>query len=219
MTLFGATKISMRYNCIAMDDKNFNQETAEGWIQMIEHPQAQIREQDIYPLLRTWITQTNPHKILEIGCGQGICSSVLDLTNRHYLGVDPSTHLLERAQKLHSSDNKKFVLGNAYSLPLQDASVDGVFSVSLWHLLRDIKTASLEMARVLQAGGHFLIITANSVASAHWTSPKDTLYLRSQEEIKSALESAGLQVLKIDTFRSTPDGHKMYVLFEGQKIL
>lgn len=202
-----------------MDDKNFNQEAAEDWIKMIEHPHAQIREQDIYPLLRTWITQTNPHKILEIGCGQGVCSSALDLTNRHYLGIDPSTHLLERAKKLYSTENKKFVVGNAYSLPLQDASMDSAFSVSVWHLLSDIKTACVEMARILRSGGHFLIITANSAASVAWTSPKDTLYLRSQEEIKSVLELAGLRVLKIDTFRSTPDGHKMYVSFQGQKML
>lgn len=153
-----------------MDDKNFNQETAEDWIKTIEDPNAQIREQDIYPLLRTWMAQTNPQQILEIGCGQGVCSSALNLTNQNYLGIDPSIHLLERAKKLYSTENKKFVVGNAYSLPLQDASMDGAFSVSLWHLLRDIKTASLELSRVLKNGGCFLIITANPDAYNVWTS-------------------------------------------------
>lgn len=200
-----------------MDDKKFDSQTAEEWIQIIEHPDAQIREKDIYPMLRSWLSQTHAQTVLEVGCGQGVCSSALDLNHKQYTGIDPSTDLIARAQKLYASKNKKFLIGNAYALPLENSSMDSVFSVAVWHLLSDLKAASLELARVLKPKGHFLLITANSEAHKAWISHRDTLYLRSEGEIKSSLDLAQLQVDKTEAFRTTKDGQKMYISIQGRK--
>ncbi|MBY0384121.1 class I SAM-dependent methyltransferase [bacterium] len=200
-----------------MDDENFDLKTAEDWIKIIEHPKSQVRIQDIYPKLQSWAEHSNTRTILEVGCGQGVCSSALDLTDKKYTGIDASSFLIERAKKLYATENTRFVIGNAYSLPLEDGCMDGVFSVALWHLLSDIKKASKEFARVLKPNGHFLIIAANSEAFEAWQSPQDTLYLRSQEELTAALDFASLRIDKVETFRELPKGLKMYILIQGYK--
>jgi SAM-dependent methyltransferase len=149
-----------------MDDKVFDHKSALSWIDMIESDIAKVREQDIYPKLNAWISQASASNILEIGCGQGACSNRIDGT---YTGIEPSQYLIDRAILLYSGPNRKFLLGNAYDLPVSNSSFDAVFSISVWHLLSDLLLAAKELSRVLKNEGHFLIITANPDAHSVWT--------------------------------------------------
>jgi ubiquinone/menaquinone biosynthesis C-methylase UbiE len=220
-----------------MDDKTFdNQADAQDWASLIEAPN-QPREKDIYPRLKTW-TETGTD-ILDVGCGQGACSAQIDLNGRRYTGVEPSPFLRARAIEIHSSPERRFIHGNAYQLPLADASFDSVFSIAVWHLLGDIRRAAAEMARVLKPGGRFLIITANPEAYDLWAAPythrkqmgrrlegqvkekdkvlsQDVLYLHTLEELEEALAGAQLLPTESETFR-TADDTDLYLLIEGTK--
>jgi SAM-dependent methyltransferase len=222
-----------------MDDQNFNDpNVALDWIQIIESEKARVRESDIYPRLNEWLSRVSATELLDIGSGQGICSAHIDLSGRNYTGLEPSPLLTDRAKELYPQANRRFVLGGAYQMPFSDGSFDAAFSVSVWHLLSDIKRASSELARVLKKDGSFLIITANPAAYTHWTAPyletrqegsrldgviirddgsvlNDTLYLHSLDEILSALHSAHLHELKIETFRRHPSGLDQYLCIEG----
>ena len=72
-----------------MDDKNFDQKTAAEWIRIIEDPSAIVRENDIYPLIRDWLSLSSAKNVLDLGCGQGACSAHLGNIQIEYFGIDP----------------------------------------------------------------------------------------------------------------------------------
>ena len=145
-------------------------QVARDWIALIEGEPGRIREQDIYPRIKAWSEGFKPPEVLEIGCGQGICSQQLSSAARQYTGVELSVPLLARAQQLYSGPERKFILGSALALPFPTGRFAGAFSVTVWFLLSDIKQASRELSRILMPGGQFLILTANPQGYANWTS-------------------------------------------------
>jgi SAM-dependent methyltransferase len=226
-----------------MDDENFDPHSAALWIQGIEGSGNGVRagDGDIFPQLRDWIHRRRAVTVLDIGCGQGICSTPLDLTGRRYTGVDPSPLLVARARERYSGPDREFREGNAYRLPFADGSFDAAFSVSVWHLLRDLPLAAREMSRVLRPGGGFLIVTAHPDAYQAWCARytdaqregdrftgtlildgkpagKDVLYLRPLTAIREALAAAGLALVVTRAFRAAPDGGPpLYLTLEGEK--
>lgn len=218
-----------------MDDRTFDDKAAKAWIETIEAESARIREQDLYPLLREWIAEAKPDRVLDLGCGQGACSAELGPENRAYVGVDPSPLLVARAKELHAESNREFLVGDAYALPLPDRSVSAFFSVAVWHLLEHPGAAAKEAARVLGPAGSFLVVSADPDSYAAWTGryttgelegkkftgtisgpgrepETDVLYLHTKEELRASLESAGLEILGIRTFRAQ-------IAIRGQKPL
>lgn len=194
----------------------------QEWIRLIEGEGGRVREGDIYPELRAWVDREDPIDILEIGSGQGICSSQIDLENRAYTGIDPSPTLLARAKELYAGRNRSFVLGSAYALPCSDRAFDAAFSVAVWHLLDNLKQAAEELSRVLRPQGTFLIITSNPDAYALWLqSPRahEELHLHTLEAIQSSLRSAGLEIRGTETFRVTEksEGKAILLMITGRK--
>ena len=208
-----------------MDDKNFDQRTAAEWIRIIEDPSAVVRENDIYPLIRDWLDHSLAKNILDIGCGQGVCSAHLGNIQIQYVGIDPSSDLIFRANELYAKPSRVFVKGNAYEIPFEDKHFCSVISIAVWHLLNDIEKASRELSRILRTDGKYLIVTADPSQSQAWmdryekkefdgpafigttsnsdgTFTSDKLYLRSIDEIVAHLEVAGLTISKIETIRS-----------------
>ena len=118
-----------------MDDHNFTKEIADQWIQLIESQSAKIRETDIYPTLLSWLEETEVHQVLDYGCGQGAAFSYIDIFKNSYTGIDPSQHLIQRAQHLHPKNANRFHIANGYQLPFQKSSFSHVFSIAVFHLL------------------------------------------------------------------------------------
>ena len=208
-----------------MDDKNFRKDSAIDWINLIEASPRSARDQDVYPLLQLWIEENKPQNVLDVGCGQGICCSKIQLGTCQYVGVDPSPVLVDRARELYSDENCEFRVANIYSLPFRTASFDAAFSVAVWHLLEDSDRAASEVARVLKPSGSVLLIMADPSAYSAWTTHyeekkvdgvrfegtsrradgsvlTDVLYLRSKEDISEGLEAAGLKITAEKSFRN-----------------
>jgi SAM-dependent methyltransferase len=225
-----------------MNDRTFGEETARQWICTIENRTNPVREQDLDPLLRTWMESAAPVRVLEIGCGQGDCSARINLAGRYYIGVDPSSFLIHRARELFEAENRRFEAGNAYALPFADRQFDGVFTVMVWHLLSDIQKAAGEMSRVLKPGGHFLIVTANPDSRAEWaelyadaktdgrrfegdmrvdgkTLDHDVLYFHTLDEIVESLGLAKLEVGSVEPFRKSNQGQGREYLISIQGTL
>ncbi len=225
-----------------MDDTTFDQQTALDWINCIETEGKTFRDDDVYPMLKCWLDKVLPVSVLDIGCGQGICSDKVLWTGSKYTGVEPSLVLLKRAQELYSSPQRTFLVGNAYQLPFLEGEFDAAFSVLVWHLLKDLQLAVTELSRVLTVNGNFMIITANPGAYSTWKSlysdfklngnrlegtmllqgvkSHDTLYLHTIEDIHQSLQSAGLVVDDVVTFRPSMQGTKehMFISIQGKKI-
>lgn len=212
-----------------MDDQNFDDETGLQWIRMIEASASSLRDRDIYPMVAAWLQAVPGREILELGCGQGVCSEKVDFTRFSYTGLEASPVMVARAAELYECERRAFVQGNAYALPFSNHHFEGVFSVLVWHLLRDLKTAASELRRVLKTGGHFLILTANPEASPAWkgfyesytlegkrlegvmkfsdhSTSADVLYLHTHEELVASLQAASLDVRHVETFRPSSEG-------------
>lgn len=217
-----------------MDDQLFDQKTALDWIKTIEGEGAKVRGSDIYPKLQSWMNDVSPAEVLDIGCGQGVCCEKLGADSFKYIGIDPSPFLIQRAVQLYSSPNRSFLIGNAYEIPLEDLSVDAVFSNAVWHLLKDLEIAGKEMSRVLKEDGHFFIITAHPDYYGDWTSSYtesalsgarfegkmklpdgsesvDILYLHTLKELEHSLNARGLKVETTESFRK-------FLLIKGKKL-
>src|SRR5260221_5171526 len=220
-----------------------DEKIARDWINAVER--NRVREADIYPQLKDWVHQISATDILDVGCGQGICSDKIDLGLRNYTGIDLSPILIDRAKQLYNPENRHFLTGSIYDLPFSDNSFDAVFSVNLWHLLADLRKASAELSRVLRAKGNFRIITANPNAYSLWTGfwtglytdtkidgccfegkvrladqsvVREILYLHTLEDIARSLEDAGMKILEVEEFRKSSDGQKQYVSIRAMKL-
>ena len=202
----------MRENNYFEDDK-----IAQQWIFAIEKPQDSSREREYYPLLHSWSHEMHGATIVEIGSGQGVCSSKIDLTDNKYIGVEPSQALLDRTKTLYPEPSKRFLLGNSYGLPLVDASADAVFSMGVWFHIENIDLAHAEIKRVLKPGGKLLILTGNRLAQSQWESffedpvvignkieglvhvpggsmDRNILYLHDNDDLRISLEKNGFTV-------------------------
>ncbi len=196
---------------------------ANEWIQIVEAEKGLTRDKDIYPLLASWVQKIQPHTIVEIGSGQGICAEQVKSEDNTYIGIEPSKYLVNRARSLYDRGGLEFMEGNAYNLPLADNYADAVFSVMVWFHLEDITKASDELARILKPGGSFLIITANPNSDQVWEHffkdpekegkkligriatlngelSKSVIYQHTLKEMTEALETRGLVVDSTEGF-------------------
>jgi SAM-dependent methyltransferase len=98
--------------------------------------------------------------VLDIGCGTG--DLVVDLSRRlrdaRIIGIDLSPSMLLYAGRHATTDGRlRFIVGDAATLPFDDASVDLVVSTLSLHHWSEPADGFAEIARVLRPGGVALI--------------------------------------------------------------
>src|SRR5919197_6491161 len=113
----------------------------------------------------------NPHRIaairegmtvVDIGCGAGMDLLLAARSvgpHGRAIGVDMTEAMAEKARasaRAAGFENVEVRLGDAMSLPLEDASVDVVISNGVLNLTPDKFIAYGEVFRVLKPGGRFL---------------------------------------------------------------
>ncbi len=119
------------------------------------------------------------------------------------------------------------MLGNAYSLPVNDGEADAGFSIAVWFHLADLDRASYELSRVLKKGGAFRIVTTNPESYGAWENmyescvetgkllvgkvytpvlplSRNTLYRHTQNEVLDALTKHGLVVESVSALGILP---------------
>ncbi|MBI4114937.1 MAG: class I SAM-dependent methyltransferase [Candidatus Niyogibacteria bacterium] len=214
---------------------------ANEWVKIVEDTvHGGWRKKDVYPRLFKWSRQFKNKIIVEIGSGQGVCSSKINFRQNKYIGIEPSRWLLARARALYGHKRRKFLGGDAYSLPLRSKSADAAFSINVWFHLKNIKKACSELRRILKPLGEFYIITANPGAYEVWESfftryqkkgkmlsgefyhPVSNLslnifYFHSLSDIVGAFEKNDLIIIDIETFSvmKKDTTHRCYVGIKG----
>lgn len=221
-------------------DNPFKDElVAKQWINSVEGEKGMTRDNESYPYLQAWFNSTSKGTIVDIGSGQGVCSSKIEGYSK-YIGIEPSTFLTDRAKELYKSPSREFVVGDAFRLPLENESCDNAISFNVWFHLEDLDKASHELSRVLKSGGKFWIHTADNDALEIWKSfyvnpiidnkkilgevrvpvnnmSINTFFLHTNQQIVDSLQKVGLKVLKT-TKLGTIDKGTLFVVFEGEKI-
>jgi len=222
--------------------EGYNNHLANEWIDWVEKSNPEgTREQEIFPLIKSWIKKIKPERLVDIGCGQGSCSTLLN-KKIEYIGTDSSPSLIKRAKKLYLEPNKKFIQGDANNIPIESESTDAIISVWVWSHLDNLQLTSQEMYRVLKPKGRFMIITANpETYEERKTFYKDysikgnllrgtfnlgggkflsdsTLYLHTKEDIESSIRKSGLKINYIKRMGQAESSEKgLYLVIEGSK--
>jgi ubiquinone/menaquinone biosynthesis C-methylase UbiE len=123
---------------------------AAQWIQSRESEEDRIYTDELVPLLQSWMNDVSPKTLVDIGSGQGITSELFP-KETNYIGVEPSSVLVERAKEKYP--HRDWKIGSAYQLPVDDSQADTALSINVWFHLENIYTATRELARVLNNVG------------------------------------------------------------------
>ncbi|WP_456365547.1 class I SAM-dependent methyltransferase [Thermococcus sp.] len=117
------------------------------------------RVEDLEPLLLKFMSERG--RVLDLACGAGGFSFLLEDMGFHVVGLDSSETMLRRARKFAEEKRSKveFIKGDARELPFEDSSFDYVLFIdSLVHFEpSDLNSVFREVARVLKPGGRFIL--------------------------------------------------------------
>ena len=122
-------------------------------------PAGRLRLERRGCMLRNFLGNDNKN-VLEIGCGTGLFTSQLALTNNQIVAIDVSPALLGLAQKRTVFPNVVFKNEDAHGTFFEDQSFDFIVGISVLHHL-DINLALKEFFRLLKPGGRIMFTEPN----------------------------------------------------------
>jgi len=98
--------------------------------------------------------------ILDLGCGTGRFTEGLAAHfDAEVIGVDPSTKMLDKAQRKLRDRRVRYEPGCGEAIPLPNDSVDLIFMSMIFHHFTDPHLAARECRRVLRDGGAAIVRT------------------------------------------------------------
>ncbi len=117
-----------------------------------------------------FLAECRGKEVLEIGCGIGKDARFLTENGIQYAGLDYSFRTVQLAQKHFdfAGLKKRFVNGDARSLPFSDNRFDLVMSIGVLHHIPGTAEACREVMRVVRPGGIVRIMLYNR-HSYHYT--------------------------------------------------
>ena len=157
-------------------------------------------QRDIGQALWQTLPESAQH-VLDLGCGTGYWTQRLAerYPDAAITGLDLAPGMLTHARALYG-DAIRWQQGDAAALPLDDASVDLVFSNLAIQWCPDIGAVLRELARVLAPGGQARITTLlpgtlNEVATA-WQRPEALLQTPDASAVQRAIQQSGLRLIQ-----------------------
>ncbi len=101
--------------------------------------------------------------VLDIASGSGYGSHELAAAARSVVGVDVSEDAVAYARANYAAENLEFRVGDATSIPLDDASIDVVITFETLEHIEDYRAFLAEIRRVLRPDGLAIISTPNEL--------------------------------------------------------
>ncbi len=95
---------------------------------------------------------------LDVGCGTGNYTRAFADKGLQFIGLDPSSQMLDTAKAISPTINWKE--GSAEDIPLQNSSVDGATAILTTHHWTDITVGMREISRVLKPKGKLVVFTS-----------------------------------------------------------
>jgi SAM-dependent methyltransferase len=143
---------------------------AQAWIAWAREPGHDGFWEGTWPALRS--TLPDPGGLtLDLGCGEGRVSRLLDQLGYHVVGLDRSPSMVRAAQS--ASAGTCVVRAEAAALPFADSSVELVVSCMSLHDIDDFPAAISEIGRVLSPAGWLCAAIVHPFATAR---DDDTLH-------------------------------------------
>jgi len=104
------------------------------------------------------------HKVLDLGCGNGVFLMILAPMCEELVGIDISVDMLNDCSKTIERlgiDNVKLVNATSEKIPFPDNEFDIICLVDVIHHIEQLQESILEIYRVLKPGGKLLVFEPN----------------------------------------------------------
>jgi malonyl-CoA O-methyltransferase len=108
--------------------------------------------------LMPWLPNRNDLTVLDLGSGTGFFTDLLAGSYNQVIGLDISHEMLHFAKK-HRNEKILWLEGDAHKIPLQDNSIDFIYSNLVIQWFDPLGDAITEMLRVLKPGGLLIFTT------------------------------------------------------------
>lgn len=165
-----------------------------------------------------------PHKkgvYLDIGCGTGNYTRALNQKGLNFVGVDPSTEMLKKANI--NSDKIQWKTGNSEHIPFENEIFEGVLASLTIHHWADLEKSFTELNRVLKPSGKFVIFTSTPEQTfGYWLYhyfPKmikaSAQQMPKLEAIEIALNENSFEVIEIEKYLVREDLEDLF-LYSGK---
>jgi demethylmenaquinone methyltransferase/2-methoxy-6-polyprenyl-1,4-benzoquinol methylase len=109
--------------------------------------------------LRKAIGSSAGLRVVDVGCGTGRSTEVLDHEAASVIGMDRDRAMLTIARQRLAAP---VVTGDALALPFRNASFDLTVAITVLEFVADPTAAVHELARVTRSGGRFIIGALNT---------------------------------------------------------
>ncbi|MFQ3266511.1 MAG: malonyl-CoA O-methyltransferase [Colwellia sp.] len=108
--------------------------------------------------LMPWLPNRNDLTVLDLGSGTGFFTDLLAGTYSQVIGLDISHEMLHFAKE-HRNDKILWLEADAHKIPLQDNSIDFIYSNLVIQWFEPLDVAIHEILRVLKPGGLLMFTT------------------------------------------------------------
>ncbi|MDD9268139.1 class I SAM-dependent methyltransferase [Paenibacillus sp. GCM10023248] len=125
---------------------------------------------EVVKLLTAYLS-SQPHTVVDVGCGTGLSSFIWLNAAQRIIGVEPSddmrTVAISKWEAVHKPEQLRFVKGLSHELELPDASADIITCSQSFHWMEPQSTLR-EFARVLRPGGVFAAYDCDWPPALNW---------------------------------------------------
>ena len=153
--------------------------------------------------LMPWLPNRNDLTVLDLGSGTGFFTELLASRYQQVIGLDISKNMLQFAAE-NRSNAIHWLEADAYEIPLQDNSVDFIYSNLMIQWCEPLDTVLNEVMRVLKPGGLFAFSTLVEGTlfelKSSWAqvdNDQHVIDFKPEREIKALLDGADRKLLNV----------------------
>lgn len=159
---------------------------------------------------------------LDIGCGTGNYTFALHQKGIHFIGVDPSKEMLEKARV--RSQSVQWLESKAENLPLESNKVDGIMASLTLHHWTDLEKGFVELFRGAKTGSKLVIFTSTpEQMKGYWLKhyfpqmlQDSIVQMPSYEVVAENLQKAGFKDLETEKYFVKKDLQDLF-LYAGKE--
>ncbi len=167
-------------------------ESAAAWIADQGQDGDWSRRAILDPALEQLLPDVAGKSILDLGCGEGRYSRVLQKRGARVVGIDPVLRFVQRARELDPEST--YLVASAGEIDLPDQSFDLVLSYLTLVDIPELEPASREVVRLLRPGGRLIVVNISNFASPTEGWVKDLLGRKRYRTVDRYMEHFALDL-------------------------
>lgn len=160
-------------------------------------------------------------RYLDVGCGTGNYTVLMDAFGGSWCGVDVSKRMLREAQE--KSETVEWVEADVESLPWDSGTFDGAICTLATHHFADLPRACSEIGRVLKPGSPLVLFTTTpEQTSSYWLRhyfprmiQRSSDQLTDLNTLRRALQIGGFDDVDTEPY-SVPEDLRDHFLYSGK---